>query len=82
MAKEEKKEGHHPNNNIVRCNNCSSILIKDELDSHVCFFTETKALNFMYDTGTDEYHISDGKRWYRWFPEWTRKSSSPPTNQF
>jgi hypothetical protein len=33
----------------------------------------------MYDTGTDEYHISDGKRWYRWFPEWTRKS--PTRNQ-
>jgi hypothetical protein len=41
-------------------------LIYEELVMHECF---TKTLvSVDYDTGTDQYHLFDGKKWYRWFP--------------
>jgi hypothetical protein len=32
----------------------------------------------MYDTGSDEYYLFDGKRWYRWFPEFLPTKNQQP----
>ena len=46
-------------NNIVQCQKCKAPLIQEELAEHVCF--TKKAVKFMYDTGTDESYVFDGK---------------------
>ena len=64
--------------NIVTCPKCNAPMIAEELETHQCL---TKyAVDFMYDTGSDKFFCFDGKKWYRWFPEWTAKSS-PTRNQ-
>jgi len=64
-------------NNIIKCRRCQSPLIVEELNYHICF-TKT-IVTFRVDSESNEYYAFDGKKWYRWFPEWLRKSS--PKNQ-
>ncbi len=61
-------------NNIIKCKKCQAPLIVEELGIHICF---TKIIfNFRVDTESNEYYAFDGKKWYRWFPEWLKKT--PP----
>lgn len=53
--------------NIIKCEKCNSPLIQEELKSHRCF---TKILvDAKFDMKTKQYHVYDGKKWYRWFPK-------------
>lgn len=62
-------------NNIIKCNKCQAPLIYEESKEYEYF---TKILvDIRYDTGTGEYYIFDGNKWYRWFPNWM----SPPKSK-
>lgn len=41
-------------------------LIDEELLIHECL-GDRRVVDVMYDT-SGEYHLFDGKKWYRWFP--------------
>jgi hypothetical protein len=62
-------------NNIVKCSLCSAPLIYEELKEHEC--CTKKLVNMKYDIGSNEYYLFDGKKWYRWFPNWL----SPPKSK-
>jgi hypothetical protein len=52
--------------NIVKCSICKAPMIQEELEIHECF---TKTLvDIRYDTGSNNYYLYDGRKWYRWFP--------------
>lgn len=67
--------------NIVKCSICNAPLIYEELKDHEC--CTKKVIEFVFDTDRNEYHMFDGKKWYRWFPNWllppkTKHPSSTP----
>jgi len=61
--------------NIVKCKKCEAPLIYEELKIHECF--TKKLVNISYDTDTNEFYLFDGKKWYRWFPNFSPKNQHP-----
>ena len=48
-------------NNIVKCNNCNSTLIQEELENHICYNPTKK--RFFFDTDNDFVEVFDGLNW-------------------
>lgn len=54
------------------------LLIFEELDIHECF---TKTLvDFKHNKETNEYYAFDGKKWYRWFPDFPTENQQRKSN--
>lgn len=68
----------HRINNIIKCYNCNAPLIYEELEIHEC--CTKKLIDMRFDVNNNHYYLFDGKKWYRWFPNWL-KNNSPTESQ-